>query len=132
MHRVDGGKVVVLDFAELEEAGGNVPSAKAGWEASAGMGVGAAAGNSLLAHLGRVIDQQVDHNVARAGFKKDGHLGRDVTQPAQQLLEMMAGFRLDLRSMEAGRTWRVAGELKAGLQLQGQDTLPAGGRQKKG
>jgi len=33
------------------------------------------AGDALLAHLWRVVDQQVDHDVACASFKEDRHPG---------------------------------------------------------
>jgi hypothetical protein len=65
---VNGREIVVFDFAKLEKAVKKrllVTSSKV--EHCLGRDV-------LLTHLGRIIDEQVDHDVASAGFEKYRHL----------------------------------------------------------
>jgi hypothetical protein len=62
LDRVDRGEVVVLGFAELEEAGLRRSVLCFGvqgirWEESL-----------LFAHLGRVVDQKVNYDIACAGL----------------------------------------------------------------
>lgn len=68
MDGVDGGEVVVFDFAEFEEA---VEERVSMWLVDGDR----REENRLFAHLGRVIDQKVNHNVAGAGLEEDRHGG---------------------------------------------------------
>lgn len=69
MDGVDGREVVVFDLAELEEAIQTVSSCLVM------LSKGEAARHLLFAQLWRVVDQQINDDVANGGLQQDGHGG---------------------------------------------------------